>query len=74
MARPSTILLVNAVGFTCCVPDGDCISIKRGEFEYICFGKFVTDGAMCACTFGATLFTVVMSWLTNDGLCCGKRQ
>ena len=60
MARPGTILLVVAIGFSCCVPDGDCISIKRGEFEYIC-GKFVTDGAMCACTFGATLLTVVIS-------------
>ena len=29
---------------------------------------------MCACTFGATIFAVVMSWLTNDGLCCGRRQ
>ena len=74
MARPSTIFLVVAIEFSCCVPDNDCISIKRGECEYNCCGKFVTDGAMCGCTFGATLFTVVMSWLTNDGLCCEKRQ
>ena len=74
MARPGTTLLEFAIGFSCCVPDGDCISIKRGEFEYICCVKFVSGGAMCGCTFGATLFTIVMSWLTNDGLCCGKRQ
>ena len=29
---------------------------------------------MCACTFGATLFTVLTFWLTIDGLCCGNRQ
>ena len=74
MARPDTMLLITAIGFSYCVRDGDCISIKRGDFQYICCEKLVTDGAMCACTFGATLFTVVMSWLTNDGLCCGKRQ
>ena len=74
MARPGTVLLVVAIGFSCCAPDGDCISIKMGEFEYICCGKFVTDGAMCACTFGATLFTVLTFWLTIDGLCCGNRQ
>ena len=33
--------------------------------------KLVTDGA---CTFGGRLFTVVVSWLTIDGLCCGNRQ
>ena len=74
VARPGTTLLVVAVGLICCAPDGIRISIKRDEFEYICCGKIVTDGAMCACSFGATLLTVVMSWLTNDGLCCGKRQ
>ena len=47
---------------------------KGGQIEYICCRKFVTDGAMCVCTFGEKLFTVVMSWLKKDGLCCGKRQ
>ena len=32
------------------------------------------EDTLCVCTFGGTLFTVVMSWLTFDGLCCGKRQ
>ena len=27
--RPGTILLVVEIGFSCCVPDGDCISITR---------------------------------------------
>ena len=74
MARPGTTLLVVAIGFSYCAPDGGCISIKRGEFEYTRLGILVLEGAIWLCIFGGRLFTVVVSWLTIDGLCCGNRQ
>ena len=74
MARPGKTLLVVAIGFSCCAPDGGCISVKRGEFEYIRCGILVLEGAIWFCIFGGRLFTAVVSWLTIDGLCCGNRQ
>ena len=32
----------------------------------------VFEGVIFVCTFEVTLFTLAMSWLTIDGLNCGK--
>ena len=68
------MLLAVAIRFSCCMPHGDCTSIKKGGAGYIRCGKLEFEGKIWARTFGGTLFTLLISWLTIDGLCCGKRQ